>query len=453
MKKLQGRTWFVLLFILLLLGGTGFLMYSYVTEGGEWVAFKANSHLYSNGQMTTGSLTDRNGLVLYDGETDSYAQDEDIRTACLHAVGDEYGNIVTGGRVLFRGYMAAFHPLTGVGESGNTVALTIDAKINELAYQALDGQRGTVAVYNYETGEILCMVSSPTFDPYDSEEVLIAVNEGDERYDSVYLNRFLSSTFTPGSIFKIVTAAAAIEELDALDSFSFTCTGSMELDDGEITCPSAHGDLDLAGALEHSCNCAFGQLALELGGQRLMRYAQEAGLLSQLTFDGVTSARGSYSVTDKDLDLAWSGVGQYTNLVNPCSMMALMGAIAGEGKAAAPTLLHGVTSPSGLPAAIVGSDSHSIGWSEETCQTLKRLMRGNVTGHYGQQQFGDLPVCAKSGTAEVSSSEQPHAWFVGFVDDPEHPYAFVVMVEHGGWGSKTAGSIAAKVLTAIAETE
>ena len=78
-------------------------------------------------------------------------------------------------------------------------------------------------------------------------------------------------------------------------------------------------------------------------------------------------------------------------------------------------------------------------------------MRNNVLDHYGQEQFGDLPVCAKSGTAEVGSDVQPHAWFTGFVDDPDHPYAFVVMVENGGWGSKTAGSIAAKVLRGLTE--
>ncbi|MBQ9166385.1 MAG: penicillin-binding protein, partial [Oscillospiraceae bacterium] len=207
MKKLRGRTWFVLLFTLLLTAGMVILMVMYVQEGSDWVTFRANKHLYENGRISTGVLTDRNGLLLFDGETEEYAEDETVRTACLHAVGDQYGNIVTGGKVLFSHYLAAFNPITGVGEEGNTVALSIDAELNALAYNALDGKRGTVAVYNYETGEILCMVSSPTFDPYDSEEVLAAVNEGDERYNSVYLNRFLSSTFTPGSIFKVVTAA------------------------------------------------------------------------------------------------------------------------------------------------------------------------------------------------------------------------------------------------------
>lgn len=451
MKKLRGRTWFVLLFTLLLTAGLVTLMVMYVQEGSDWVTFRANKHLYENGRISTGVLTDRNGLLLFDGATEEYAEDETVRTACLHAVGDQYGNIVTGGKVLFSHYLAAFNPITGVGEEGNTVALSIDAQLNALAYKALDGKRGTVAVYNYETGEILCMVSSPTFDPYDSEEVLAAVNEGDSKYDSVYLNRFLSSTFTPGSIFKVVTAAAAIEQLDALETFSYTCDGTLELGEDTITCPRAHGELDLASALAESCNGAFAQLALELGGDTMEKYTKQAGLLDSLSFNGVNSAKGRYEVTTEPFHLAWSGSGQYTDLVNPCSMMTLMGCIAGEGTAKTPTLLRSVTGPLGLPAAFTSASNTSIDWDMETCEALKALMRNNVTDHYGQEQFGDLAVCAKSGTAEVSATEDPHAWFVGFVDDPAHPYAFVVMVEHGGWGSQTAGSIAAKVLNYLAE--
>ena len=131
MKKLRGRTWFVLLFALLLAAGMVILMTMYVREGGDWVTFRANKHLYENGRIASGVITDRNGLLLFDGETDAYAEDETIRTASLHAVGDDYGNIVTGGKVLFSSYLAAFHPITGVGDEGNTVAL----RMNENALQ------------------------------------------------------------------------------------------------------------------------------------------------------------------------------------------------------------------------------------------------------------------------------------------------------------------------------
>jgi peptidoglycan glycosyltransferase len=308
-----------------------------------------------------------------------------------------------------------------------------------------------VAVYNYKTGEVLCMVSAPSFDPYDSEEVLKAVNEGDSRYNGVYLNHFISSAFTPGSTFKLVTTAAALDRLSSIEDFSYTCTGSMELNGDTITCPSVHGTQNLAQALANSCNCAYAQLAVSLGADTLEDYAKQAGLLDPVKINGMTSARGSYSVSAIPSDIGWSGVGQYTDLVNPCSELVFMGCIAGEGKAKTPTLLKSVTTDLGLPGAFLSSSESSIGYKPSTCRALKQLMRSNVTEHYGQDRFGDLPVCAKSGTAEVGSDVSPHAWFVGFIDDDTHPYAFVVLVENGGWGSSVAGGVAAEVLEQLCD--
>ena len=450
MRRLRGRTWFVLLFALALTGGMLVLLWQLFTQGGQWASFSANSHLYEKGRIAIGSITDRNGLLLYDGESGSYAEERSIRKSTLHAVGDQYGNIASGAKLIFRRYMASYNPITGAGKGGNKVALTIDAQLNATAYKALDGRSGTVAVYNYKTGEVLCMVSSPTFDPYDSEEVLQAVNDGESRYDGVYLNHCLSAAFTPGSIFKVVTTAAALERLPSAADFTFTCTGSMELGGDDITCPHAHGEQNLSQALTNSCNCAFAQLAVELGPETLERYAKEAGLLDSLEVNGLSTAKGSYTPSEQPSQIGWSGVGQSHDLVNPCSMMVLMGCIAGEGKAKTPTLLRSVTNDLGLPGAFLpGTGESSIGFKASTCRLLKEMLRTNVTEKYGQSQFGDLPVCAKSGTAEVGPDEAPHAWFVGFVDDSAHPYAFVVLVEHGGWGSSQAGSVAAQVLTAM----
>ena len=141
-----------------------------------------------------------------------------------------------------------FDPLTGTSAGGHKVYLTIDAGLNAAALDALNGRKGAVAVYNYRTGDVLCMVSSPTFDPADPPEI----RDGDSRYDGVYLNRVLSSTFAPGSVFKLVTTAAALENLDGALDRHFTCTGRLELDGGVITCPYAHGEMDLYDALARS---------------------------------------------------------------------------------------------------------------------------------------------------------------------------------------------------------
>ena len=121
-----------------------------------------------------------------------------------------------------------------------------------------------------------------------------------------------------------------------------------------------------------------------------------------------------------------------------------MGVIAGGGEAAEPYLMQKI-SRAGQTVYEAKTETTGQLLSAATATTLGGMMRSAVVNQYGAWQFGALTVCAKSGTAEVGSGE-PHAWFTGFIDDPDHPLAFVVLVENGGGGAKVAGSIAAKVL-------
>lgn len=450
MKKLKRRTLFVLLFILLLCAGLVIFCVFYVLNGAQWAAFSANKHVYTEGKIASGAICDRDGTVLYDCTEGAYSPDRTTRVSTLHAIGDRYGSIATGSKTVFSDQLVGFNLVTGTSGTGNTVNLTLDADLNNVAYNAMAGRMGTVALYNYKTGEILCMVSTPSYDPDDDDEIA-RINAGDSQYTGAYLNRFLSATYTPGSTFKLVTTAAAIETLHNESSFSYQCTGSLTVSGEKITCPSVHGNLDLASALSNSCNGAFATLAIEVGGNTLKSYAESAGLLSSVNVSGLNSATGSFTASNEDNNLGWSGVGQYKDLVNPCAELTLMGCIAGGGSAATPRLLDSVTNAAGIPVAHVSTDTSTIGWKASTCEELKTLMHNNVTSKYSQNlDFGDLNVCAKSGTAEVGTSK-PHAWFVGFVDDARYPYAFVVVVENGGWGSTVAGGVAAELLKAACQ--
>ena len=246
-------------------------------------------------------------------------------------------------------------------------------------------------------------------------------------------------------MFKLVTAAAAIENIPDLFERTFSCTGSCEIEGDTITCPYAHGEMDFSGALAHSCNGVFAQLAVELGGDTLLQYVRSAGLLAEQTVSDIPTAAGSFEIGTGS-QLGWSGVGQYNDMVNPCSLLTLMGAIAGDGTAAQPRLISRETTMSGIPR-IPEEHSEAVSlWPSDTCQTLRAMMRSNVLTTYDQSRFGDLPICAKSGTAEVGGNLAPHAWFCGFLDDPDHPLAFVVLVENGGSGADAAGSVAAAIL-------
>ena len=450
MKKLQRRTLFVLLFILALAAGTVVLCAFYVKDGAQWASFYGNQHVYTNGRIASGSIQDRNGTTLFDCAEGQYSDDKTTRISTLHAIGDKQGNINTGAKNLFADQLVGFSLITGTSGTGNTIKLTLDANLNNAAYQAMAGRKGVAALYNYETGEVLCMLSTPSFDPADDAEVA-KVAAGDSNYDGAYLNRFLSGTYTPGSTFKLVTAAAALETLHNEDSFSYTCTGSLTLNGEKITCPSVHGPQDFATALANSCNGAFATLATQVGGKTLEKYAKEAGLTSKVNVNGLNTAAGSFTAGTSDNDVGWSGVGQYKDLVNPCAELTLMGCIAQGGSAATPRLLKSVTSSKGLPVAHVTTETSKIGWKADTCDKIRTLMHNNVTSNYSKNlDFGGLNVCAKSGTAEVGTSK-PHAWFVGFVEDSAYPYAFVVVVENGGWGSSVAGGVAASLLKAACQ--
>lgn len=450
MKKLQRRTLFVLLFILALAAGTVVLCAFYVKDGAQWASFYGNQHVYTNGRIASGSIQDRNGTTLFDCAEGQYSDDKTTRISTLHAIGDKQGNINTGAKNLFADQLVGFSLITGTSGTGNTIKLTLDANLNNAAYQAMAGRKGVAALYNYETGDVLCMLSTPSFDPADDAEVA-KVAAGDSNYDGAYLNRFLSGTYTPGSTFKLVTAAAALETLHNEDSFSYTCTGSLTLNGEKITCPSVHGTQDFATALANSCNGAFATLATQVGGKTLEKYTKEAGLTSKVNVNGVNTAAGSFTAGTSDNDVGWSGVGQYKDLVNPCAELTLMGCIAQGGSAATPRLLKSVTSSKGLPVAHVTTETSKIGWKADTCDKIRTLMHNNVTSNYSKNlDFGGLNVCAKSGTAEVGTSK-PHAWFVGFVEDSAYPYAFVVVVENGGWGSSVAGGVAASLLKAACQ--
>ena len=451
MRKIERRTWICLLIAGILAAGLAVFVVLFFKDGGEWASASFNRHLYSSsGTLLTGRVLDRDGNVLSQVEDGKrvYGGDARQRRATLHVVGDLQGKIGTGALTAFADRLTGYNPVTGVAAAeagGSDLYLTIDLDCQLAAWNALNGRKGTVAVYNYQTGEILCLVSSPSFDPRNIPSGL----ETDPSYDGVYLNRFLSSTFPPGSIFKTVTLAAALEELPDLEERTWVCEGSAQIGDGTVTCTAAHGEQDIREALANSCNVVFGQLAVELGGSTLERYAGKAGLTSRYSVNGIPTAAGSFSLTGiSDNDLAWAGVGQYHDAVNPCSMLVYMGAIANGGRAAVPCLLLQVDTP-GLPDLPQFTRRTGRLIARDTAETLADMMAYNVTAAYGTSRFPNMDLCAKSGTAEVGGGQAPHAWFTGFLRDEDHPYAFLVLVENGGSGSSAAGDVASRVLNAL----
>lgn len=448
MKRISSRAVICLCLSLLLILGTAVYTFRFFRNGERWVSYPANKHMYSNGQLDSGIVADRNGTILATCTENgiTYHNSASVRKATLHAVGDTGGQIGVGALTRFSGKLSGYNFISGAKplfSKGRKLYLTLDANVCDTAYRALNGHNGTVGVYNYKTGEILCMVSSPTFDPCYPPTVA----EGDHQYDGIYTNRMLSATFIPGSTFKLVTAAAALETIPDILSRPFHCDGSVEVDGGQVTCTTAHGDLTLAQALTVSCNCTFGQLANEMGSTIMNKYVKKTGLTSSYSVNGIQTKPSSFHFeAGLSGELAWSGVGQGKDLVNPCALMVYSGAIANGGSAAEPKIISKTTTYDDLRLSIYLPTFTGKLIKGETARTLSAMMYDNVTNNYGRNNFPGLDICAKSGTSQSDSSGETHAWFTGFLKDEQHPYAFVVYVEGGGSGSKTAGRVANKVL-------
>lgn len=444
MNKIAKRAYFALILSVLLLLGMCSFVVRYFAEADQWAGNIGNAHLYNEyGELEVNiELTDQAGKLLYSGENGkTYANSSDTRMSVLHLTGDRAGNIPTvlldeyGGRLI--GYNKLFGLYNYAVEKG-AEKLTIYSEAQTAALYAMNGYSGTVGVYNYKTGEILCAVSTPTFDPENVPDI-----EDNPAYNGVYVNRFLHATYTPGSIFKIITTSAAINELPDWDQRTWNCTGTYELTGQTVVCHGYHGEVTMQEALAHSCNVAFAQIAEELGEDVLRKYVEQAGVLNRLSFDGFVTHKGSFPLENgTKFEVAWAGIGQHEDLVNPCQFMTYMGAIANGGQAAKPYFVSKVTSDNHVNYRAERKMLDRV-MENETAELLRDMMRYNVETMYGAITL-DLPVCAKSGTAEVGNVN--NATFAGFIDSDLYPLAFIVVVEGGGSGSEVAAPIANAVL-------
>ncbi len=445
MKYIFRRSLSVLAITLLFCAGLLLFYGKLAVFGSKWASYPTNAHLYTDGHLVkAGQITDRNGQVLAYTENGNryFHENEAIRKATVHAVGDLDGFVSTGVHTSFWKELTGFDRVNGVynlsGE-GHDMQLTIDADLSVTAYKALGNYAGTVGVYNYKTGEILCMVSTPTFDP--------ATETGKVAEKGVYVNRLLSGTYAPGSVFKLVTALSALENFSDATTRTYTCDRGVTLGGEWLSCMGNHGKRQLESSLVYSCNAAFAQFALDLGRDALTKTAEKVGFNKKLKMNGIACTQSTYEVKESnDIDFGWSGIGQHNDTVNPFQYLTFMGGIAGGGKCVWPYLVEDV---SGTFKSFGKGDTVKM-TDEEHAHLLSDMMRKDVTDYYGDGRFSGLELCAKTGTAEVGD-KSPHSWFVGFCRAQSKPYAFVVVVEKAGAGLGEAASIAAKVLKAAPE--
>ena len=330
--------------------------------------------------------------------------------------------------------------LSGQSGQGSDITLTVDAALSEYAYDNMGAKTGTVVLLNYKTGEILVNVSIPTFDPNTVAD--------EEPADTSLVDRAMMGRYPPGSLMKMVTAAAAVQE--GLD-LTYTCSGEDVINGQRVTCSGgAHGDLTLATAFSKSCNTYFANLSVALGGSRLLTEANKFAFNTEFNFSDIVLYKSSFEVSDNEGDVAWAGIGQYHDLATPMHMAMIAGAIANDGVMMTPRLLERAQA-GGYYTYQMSTAQYSRIMTADTARTLQQYMREVVRSGTGTSAaIKNANVYGKTGTAEYvdedSGEVKNHSWFAGFIDEDEHPYAIAVIFEGAGFGSAHAAPMAAKVL-------
>ena len=444
---------FAAMFVLLV----GYLSYSVYFYGESWFTNSHNTRLQTvKKSVIPGSILDRNGVVLAGADATGnrvYATDYADRLAYSHIVGDTAGMCPSGADTLFASHLLGFRSgvtdrlaaaLQGEKRTGDNVYLTMDARLQRYAAALLDGHRGSIVLMNYETGAVYTLYSAPTFDPENIQSAL------DENAGG-FLQRATQGQYAPGSTFKIITAAAALNaDAAGYMSYKFTCTGRYETQAGTqnpVTCPSAHGALDLPSAFAVSCNCYFANLGVTLGEDALKNTANQLCFSNEFSFDDIILYQSTLGDAETLDHLGWMAIGQHKDVVTPMHMAMITSAIANGGDMMRPFTLEKTVTYSGVAQTPSAPAKYRTVLSPAIAANLKTMMQNVVSWGTGTRaQIDGYTVCGKTGTAEVSSNNSilPHAWFTGFLQ--EKPVCITVIVENSGSGGTVAAPIARQML-------
>jgi peptidoglycan glycosyltransferase len=354
--------------------------------------------------------------------------------------------------------------LTQTPPKGGSVALTLDPAAQKAAYAGLRklGARGAVVALDPTTGAILAMVSTPSYDPnlvsgHDTAEVRRNYNRLASQKSRPMLNRTLRETYPPGSTFKLVTAAAALESGRYTPDTKVDNSAVLDLPQTTATLPNENGgpctsgEATLTIALENSCNVAFGRIGLDLGDAALREQAVKFGFES--AYEVPMRSVASHFPADLNApQTAQAAIGQYDVRATPLQMAIVAAAIANRGVVMAPYLVQQVRGPK--LEVLDTTKPHSLGEavSPQTASQLTQMMVQVVeqgTGTNGQ--IPGVPVAGKTGTAQQGGGRTPHAWFVSFAPaDAEPKVAVAVIVEDGADQPEISGNgLAAPIAQAV----
>ncbi|MFI1091704.1 peptidoglycan D,D-transpeptidase FtsI family protein [Streptomyces sp. NPDC020917] len=357
--------------------------------------------------------------------------------------------------------------LTGKEKKGGNVVTTLNAKAQKAAYDGLGGKKGAVAAIDPRTGAILAMASTPSYDPgsfagnstTDTKNWTAVDKKSDA--DDPTLNRALRQTYPPGSTFKLVTAAAALEsgavtDVDqptkSPDPYMLPGTTTPLPNEGNIPCKNA----TLRVALRYSCNSVFGKLGADMGQQTMLDEAEKFGFNSE-QFVPVRAAASNFDKKMSPDHVAQSSIGQFDTAATPLQMAMVAAAIANNGTLMKPYEVDKLEAPNLSTIAQTSPSELSKPLSPGNAQKLQSMMETVVKQGTGTKaQIPGVRVGGKTGTAQhgVGNDKAPYAWFVSYaMTDQGSPVAVAVVVEDGSANRDdiTGGGLAAPIAKQVME--
>ncbi|MGW0823843.1 peptidoglycan D,D-transpeptidase FtsI family protein [Streptomyces sp. NPDC002845] len=362
--------------------------------------------------------------------------------------------------------------ITGKQKEGGSVVTTLNAAAQQAAFEGLGNKKGAVAAIDPSTGAILALASTPSYDPSTFAGISSKDSETfqklDKDPDKPMLNRALREAYPPGSTFKVVTAAAALENglVDGIDKATDT-EDPYTLPQTTTDLTNQHGECEnatLRYALMVSCNTVFAQLSDRIGNEGMIEQSEKFGFNEPKLDTPVRAAESVYPEDNRPQN-AMDGIGQASNRATPLQMAMVTAAIANDGKLMKPYMVDQLRASNLDVIERHETEEFSQAVSPETAQAVQEMMETVVNdpqGTGGNAKIDGVTVGGKTGTAQhgVDNSEKPYAWFISYakLGDGSSPVAVAVVVEDGSAvrddisGGGLAAPIARDVMKAVVDS-
>ena len=349
--------------------------------------------------------------------------------------------------------------VSGRNPAGADISTTLNTDAQRAAMQGLGDARGAVVALNYETGEVLALASTPSYDPNELSGLDTA--QAGKRWQSLLnaddeplKNRAVREVYPPGSTFKLITAAAALENGVSPDS-TIPSPSSLRLPNSGHSMGNSTNcggeTTTLENALATSCNTAFGQLGLDLGAEKMRDMAERFGFNKDNPID-IQSSRSRYPEQTDQAQTALSAIGQFDVASSPLQMAQVVAAIANNGTMMQPYLVDTVMTRDLQVISRTKPHEQSKPISEATAKQLQQMMKTVISDGTGRSaRIDGMTIGGKTGTAQSAPDRPPYAWFVGYAEEPKVAVAVFIEDADVARDDISGGRLAAPIFRSVVQ--